>query len=158
MRNLIKLFIGLFVFSCQPFPETSMTKKIFSVKNVSPENVKLVIFLFADEEPELINLMPLEVFVGDVIETTGPLPNEIPNESTAASSLNASEIIILFNEEKMLTSSFSEEDVGFGFFSEPILRNLLRNGNYVSIGNNEFQFEITQEDFENTIPCEGPCL
>ncbi|MFV0379084.1 MAG: hypothetical protein ACK5JD_17475 [Mangrovibacterium sp.] len=42
-------------------------------------------------------------------------------------------------------------------FSEPINRNLFKHSNYENLGNERYLFKITQEDYENALPCNDNC-
>lgn len=75
-------------------------------------------------------------------------------ENSSLASWPSGNAEIIFNNESILTIITSDESQEF---SQPIDRNIFRLGNYESIGNNQFVFSLTDEDYNNSTPCNGPC-
>lgn len=63
--------------------------------------------------------------------------------------------VIFDNERELEISRILMGDENF--FSPPVERNIFRQGNYDDLGNRNFQFVFTQEDYNNATPCDGPC-
>ncbi|WGH74545.1 hypothetical protein P8625_10620 [Tenacibaculum tangerinum] len=61
---------------------------------------------------------------------------------------------VIFNNEKIYTNVFNSMT---NTFSEPINRNLFKHSNYENLGNEQYLFKITQEDYENAQPCNENC-
>jgi len=68
--------------------------------------------------------------------------------------VGADSVKIVLNEDRLITYTY---DSGSKVFSEPINRNLFRHSNYENIGNKQYLFKITQQDYENALPCDGKC-
>lgn len=152
MRYLI-LCISLVFTSCGP--EAVKFKRSFVIKNGLETAIK-VNFLLNEDLVDSSLLSSNQRIVGNEFEST-VRPEDIPNNSGPSTSFNAIIIEVIYNNERKSVSTFSDIDNGLGFFSEPVERNLLRTGNYESIGNDEYLFTITQQDFDNATPCDGPC-
>ena len=56
---------------------------------------------------------------------------------------------------KLFYSFDSSEEIII--FSDPVDRNIFRASNYLQIDDEEFLFVLTQEDYNNATPCDGPC-
>ncbi|MFV0379086.1 MAG: hypothetical protein ACK5JD_17485 [Mangrovibacterium sp.] len=74
---------------------------------------------------------------------------ELPTSAFAADSVK-----IVFNESRFTTCTY---DFNSKTFSEPINRNLFKHSNYENLGNGRYLFKITQEDYENALPCNDNC-
>jgi hypothetical protein len=101
-----------------------------------------------------INLERNESLAGKRFEFSRPVSTD-PNYTGPQNSFLSDSVVIIFNDQRKL-STFLISDVA-GTFSEPKFRNIFRHGNYEAIGNDKFLFKITEEDYENAIPCDGDC-
>lgn len=156
MKNLI-IYIVVLVFANSCVLETTMFESKFIIENNLDSGIVLKAYDLFSEDFILIDLEQGQRYEGASIEGTVKI-EDIPNDSGGPiGSFEFSRIDIIFNNESRLNSTSSSEDNGQGFFSEPTDLNLLRNGNYQSIGNDEYLYTITQEDFDAAIPCDGPC-
>lgn len=151
MRNY--LFLLIIFISCGP--EARMFNRTFVIKNGLEIPVKVNIYL-NEELKDNKTLLPDQVFKGNELETDQDL-REMPNGIGPLTSFKGNIIEVIYNNEKKSISTSSDINNGLGFFSEPAERNLLRTGNYEDLGNEESQFTITQQDFDNATPCDGPC-
>mgnify|MGYP000037857964 CR=1 FL=1 len=52
---------------------------------------------------------------------------------------------------------YEKHHFNLNIFSNPTDRNLFRHGSYQELKNEEFQFEITQQDYENAEDCDENC-
>lgn len=68
--------------------------------------------------------------------------------------VGADSVKVILNKDKFLISSYDSDN---NVFSEPINRNIFRHSNYKNLGNERYLFKITQQDYENAIPCNGDC-
>jgi hypothetical protein len=75
-----------------------------------------------------------------------------------ASSFSTAQFIVVFQDEKRMLHSLESDSNNNIVFSDPIDRHLLRAGNYTNIGNDIYQFTLTQEDYDNAELCNGDCL
>jgi len=133
-----------------------MFERSFIIENSYENQINLILFdLNSGVESNLI-LNAGEQYRGSTFETSVRV-DDIPNESGASISLNAGKIIIIFDNDRILVSELADIDNGQGFFSEPIQFNLLRNGNYQNIGNDQYLYKISQADYNAATPCDGPC-
>lgn len=151
MKNLILLLLAVILTNC--VTESRMYLREYSLKNESNQVIKLKFYFKYDNQlvyDEII-LNNTEVFNGGVLETDQPHSNDINypiNHFRSSDSL-----IVIYNNLKKSTFS-----IGFnGNLSTPIDRNPFRHGNYNDIGNDNFQFTITEEDYNNAIDCGGNC-
>ncbi|MDC1503848.1 hypothetical protein N8475_01530 [Winogradskyella sp.] len=92
----------------------------------------------------------------DMWERTYQIKNN-PENDIPTISFSYTRFIIVFSNSRKTTHSFDVEDNNV-IFSEPTDRNLFRGGNYIDIGNDNYEFVLTQEDYDNAIPCDGDCL
>jgi hypothetical protein len=160
MKNnrILTLLALLLLFSCPT--ESPMWERTFQIKNNSGYDI--TIRAFDDFQGlgsfEDVLLFDGDLYIGDV--TSGSNFDEIedPNNTRPASSLNASRFTLVFNGERKKTHSLDVNGNNSIVFSLPINRNLLRGGNYTDIGNDFFEFVLTEEDYNNAEPCDGDCL
>ncbi len=152
MRNLFFATIFLLlVLSCGPEAKRTETTYILSSELDIPVTLQITSNF---SESISVTLNEFEVYRGNTRELTSPDRSE--DSFAPSQSLEANTLTIIFSNER---SSFFEIDLSNDpvFFSEPINRNPFRHGSYENIGNDEFLYTITQEDFENAMPCDGPC-
>ena len=80
------------------------------------------------------------------------------NNSEPSVSYSSDSIYVVFDNERILKYVFSGDSNGNSVFSQPLNRNILRGGNYTNISNDIYEFVLTEEDYNNAIPCAGDCL
>lgn len=154
MRNLffVTIFL-LLVLSCGP--ETEREMRTYVILNETNNNVTLLLSLNnIDKLNTYVVLGTNEIYRGERLELGNLIM--LPETTTPVQSLGADEVTIVFDDEYILffdVDLSNEEPV----FSNPLNRNPFRHGSYEFIGDDEFLFTITQEDFENATPCDGPC-
>lgn len=151
------IFVAGLMSSC--ITESPRWERVYQIKNNSGYNVVIRSFenfngtgMFDD-----IILLDNDVFVGSEVSGTNFDALNNLNSTRPSSSLNGSRFIVVYNDEKKHRHSFeivNENTV----FSDPVSRNLLRSGNYTDIGNNIYEFTLTEEDYNNAEPCNGDCL
>lgn len=134
-------------------PDIQRPETTYILENETSAAIE-VLFARTIGSDDRINLLPGERFRSRTLEFTNPDRSE--DSFAPWQFLGGNPLIFIFNDDRIL-----EYEVNFGgdiSFSEPILRNPLRHGNYEDLGNdNEFLFTITQEDFDAATPCDGPC-
>ena len=159
MRFILKIVIASLIVSCVPFPETRMVEGTFLIENQYSEEIIIKKFYRTSPETtfELVTLQPQEIYRGRTRETTNESAFNDPSSITPITSLYADTIVFVFNNMKEKGYSFEYTDE-MTIFSLPLDRNPTRVGSYEQIGDNEYLFKITQEDFDNAVPCDGPCL
>ena len=135
--------------------ESRMYPRQYSLKNESNQVIKLKFYFKYDNQlvyGEIITLNNTEVFNGGVLETDQPHSNEI-NHPIINAFKSSDSLIVIYNDLKKSTFS-----IGFnGDLSTPIERNPFRHGNYENLGNDDFQFTIMEEDYNNAEDCNGNC-
>ncbi|MDC0006464.1 hypothetical protein OAE03_02575 [Winogradskyella sp.] len=160
MRRL--KFLGLVIililsFSC--VTEADMWERTYQIKNSTGFDITIRAFenfdgtgLFED-----VDLSNNEIYTG--VKASGSNFNYLnnPENDIPTISFSYTRFIIVFSNSRKTTHSFDVEDNNV-IFSEPTDRNLFRGGNYIDIGNDNYEFVLTQEDYDNAIPCDGDCL
>ena len=135
--------------------ESRMYPRQYSLKNESNQVIKLKFYFKYDNQlvyGEIITLNNTEVFNGGVLETDQPHSNEI-NHPIINAFKSSDSLIVIYNDLKKSTFS-----IGFkGDLSTPIERNPFRHGSYENLGNDDFQFTIMEEDYNNAEDCNGNC-
>lgn len=151
------LFFLLFICtSCGP--ETMMFKRTYSIKNESDTQVTLNFYRANGDQVESKILNNNQVFVGFEVETTNENSFLDPESSVLSSSYSGSiKLDVIYNNSFISTKEILDDKNGGTSFSLPLDRNVFRNGNYIPTGNEVYQFTITQQDFDNATPCDGPC-
>lgn len=100
------------------------------------------------------------VYLGDILTyRSGNDQWNFPNTPFPSFAFNNTDSLkIIFNDSKFLIYKFTPGDHPYeNVFSNPVDRNLFRNGNYEQINKERFQFNITQQDYENAEDCNGDC-
>ncbi|WP_299128258.1 hypothetical protein [uncultured Winogradskyella sp.] len=158
--NKTVLFISFFVLMSCP-SESPMWERTYQIRNDSGFDTVIRFYdIFNNEIFQDIIVLDNQFFRGDTIEGSNfdalnDTESIRPGQSYASFRL----IIVYENERKMeYTRIDSDDDDIPDSFSGPINGNLLRSGNYTNIGNNIFEFVLTDEDYNNAIPCNGNCL
>ena len=155
MRAIVYLLFCVILSSC--VVESKMFERSFILKNATGQSINVKFYDLVSGEPTIITLGNNEDIEGVVDESEVRI-DDIPNGSGGPiSSFNVRQIDLIFSNETILQSTSSSEDNGQGFFSEPVQFNLLRNGNYQNIGNDQYLYTITQADYNAATPCDGPC-
>jgi hypothetical protein len=155
MRKLIYILLFYFIYSCG-ITEAEEIDFAYIMENNS-DSCLLVNFFISQNTVQSIQLFPGELvrfegftrFRPSIEDSNGTPPNL---------TLPAENLEIIFNNESrtMYSVNFQSDSETF-VFSEPINRNPFRNGNYEILGNDEFLYAITTQDFENATPCDGAC-
>lgn len=134
--------------------ELDMVEGFISVENGTESTVKIKFFSSSDLEPlDDVILNSNQRFSTDVEESENLELFTTP-DGLASGFLRSDSLQIIFNNERINTMYLVPPP---DRFSSPINRNIYRLGNYESIGNDEYLFTITQEDFDSATPCDGPC-
>ena len=161
MRNTLKIFLFLIITlilnGC--VKETPMVDRTYQIRNSSNDDVIIRGYINFDGTGsfEDIFLEENQVYVGGEIILSELSNFNNPNNVTPTSSFSYSRFKIVFDNERYMSHSFDVED-DVNIFSDPVERNVLRSGNYTNIGNDIYEFELTQEDYDNAILCHGDCL
>jgi hypothetical protein len=162
MKKLVILFIAItpiFLTSCGP--EAEMWQRTYQIKNESGYDIEIRFYEnFSNQNFEDIVVLNGQFFRGDKIEGSNFDALNDTESIRPRQSFSSFSIIIIYENERRTESSRidSDSDDISDFFSEPINRNLLRDGNYTHIGNDIYEFILTEEDYNNATPCEGDCL
>jgi len=156
----IGIVVVLFIIFNSCVKESPMWERTYQIKNNTGYDITIRAFENFDGTGsfEDITLLDNQIYIGD--ETGGSNFSALnnPNSTRPSSSLNGSRLIVVFDNVRSLTHSFSTDDNMNAIFSEPTNRNLLRGGNYSNIGNDIYEFVLTEEDYNNATPCDGNCL
>ncbi|WP_299128259.1 hypothetical protein [uncultured Winogradskyella sp.] len=158
IRNKILLLAFFALMSCPS--ESEMWERTYQVRNDTVYVVTIRAFesfegigFFED-----VSLSNNEIYAGNkAFGSNFSILND-SNNVIPASSFGRSRFIVVFDDERFMIHSLNLDENGNTVFSEPINRNLLRGGSYTHIGNDFFEFVLTEEDYNNAIPCNGNCL
>jgi hypothetical protein len=126
------------------------------IENNSNKNIQINFYLLSEPVNSFsdINLNQGEIFDGISFEFSRPVSNNTDYTGPRLSFKSDSAVVIFDNQKKLSSYLISDMDVTF---CEPKSRNIFRHGNYEGIDNDQFVFEITEEDFNNATPCDGDC-
>lgn len=154
MRKILLLIPFFLFYNCGP--EAEKFGRNYSIKNTTNQLVELDFYSLSTQQTDFTNikLERNESLSGRRFEFSRPVSTDPDYTGPQNSFLSDSLVIIFGNQKKISTSLISDRE---GTFSEPKSRNVFRHGNYEATGNEMFLFKITQEDFENAIPCDGDC-
>lgn len=146
-------FVALLVFLNSCFLEAREFDIRFSILNESTVVVQLDLFETNGEFSSSIVIEPNEVYFDErTFKTRSFLEN--PNNNAL---INGERAVFIFNDERFAEYSFGLDNNNEIAFSTPLNRNIFRIGSYEDLGDEDFLYTITQEDFENATPCDGPC-
>ncbi len=156
MKKVIIILLLLFS-SCIPTPEQFLRKYI--IQNESEVTVQVSFYRKGNPITSVTGTTSLQV--SERIEGSnvrrGVDPSSLPQserEGLPRSSFRSADSVqIVFDGQRR--SSYTV--IGTSEFSEPLNRNLFRDSNYESIGNDGFLYKITQADYENAEDCDGDC-
>lgn len=153
MKKIIIILLAIIVSSCG-VTELKMYQRQYSLKNESGQIVKLKFYNQINSELIYndILLNNSSVFDGEVLETDQPLSTDL-NYPLINAFKTSDSLVIIYNNERKSTFIFDFN----GVLSLPIERNPFRHGNYTNLGNDQFQFTFTEEDYENAEDCGGNC-
>lgn len=157
MRIIALLFSFFLVFVSCDIVDPQFTDAKFTVRNETNTDIALHFF------NENINFPDRSIVLGSQEEYQGlNVESSVGNifddpERSVVGSLVADSIIVIFNNERFFSSYLITEEGNTFSYSEPINRNIFRSGNYEEIGDQEFLYTITQEDYNNATSCDGPC-
>ena len=152
MRNLILFCLPLLLNGC--VREAKMYSTQYVIKNETSQVVKLNYYTTLNNT--LLNnyiINTNEILEGPLSERGSTSPLDYPDYTLAVTNLSDGDsLVVIFNNEKKTIMQTSLDG-----YSEPLNRNLFRHGNYEYLGNDQFQFTFTEEDYENAEDCGGPC-
>ena len=155
MKKITVIIVLIFTISC--VKEMDKYSIQYIIKNETSTPLKLNFYLSSNNQ--LIDVFTInvnETIKGNLTERGTTPQIKYPKNSLAITELSSGDsLVTIFNNEKkiiMYTSPTSPNG-----FSEPLNRNLFRHGNYEYLGNDQFQFTFTEEDYENAEDCGGPC-
>ncbi len=156
MKNLI-LFFCVALFLCSCVVDEELSGITYAVANESGLDVEIIFrgqvsgeFV---ESVEIVNGNFLDLGTTQtrneslITDPNSDLPNQVYPTTLAK---------LIFNNEREIEYSRITVD-GVNVFSEPSSRNIYKQGNYNEVQDNNFVFTITQEDYNNATPCDGPC-
>lgn len=161
MRTL--KFIGLTIvlmqlLSC--WPEADMWERTYQIKNSTGYDITIRAFESFNGigSFEDITLLESQIYTG--VKASGSNFDALNDSDNGipTTSFSFSRFIVVYNNEKSIIHSVDFDENNDIIFSEPINRHLLRGGNYTDIGNDIYEFVLTEEDYNNAIPCDGDCL
>lgn len=160
MRALFNLAIIVSVFStlfsCDIIDEQN-TEADFAINNSTNFNIRLKFFNEGSDFGNFTStLNPNESYQGATVESSIGGIFDDPEKSVVGSLISDS-IIIIFNDEKLTSYTLFDNGTSTPIYSDPINRNIFRSGNYEEVSEENFIYTITQEDYNNATPCDGPC-
>jgi len=153
--------IIILVLSLSCVPEAKMWERTYQIKNESGYDVVIRFYdSFSDENFEDIAVMNSDFFRGDEARGTNFDALDDTESIRPGRSYSSFTIIVVYDNDRKMEYSLVDTDGDdiSDSFSEPINRNLLRAGNYITAGNEIYEFVLTEEDYNNAIPCDGDCL
>ena len=154
MKKVIIILLAIIVSSCG-VTELKMYQRQYSLKNESGQIVKLKFYNQFNSElvyTSDISIVDNDVFNGDLVEFSQPISVD-ENYYVNTTYRGSDSIVIIFNNARKSVYTINVN----GSYSTPINRNIFRHGNYESLGNDEFQFTFTSEDYENAEDCGENC-
>ena len=157
-KNFLLILLLLLLFSC--VVEKPIYDDVYQIKNSTNYEITLRFFSATNGVVEFRD----EILIQNTIykgESTFRRSDNIinnPNNSQPSISFLAFRVLVVFNGERKMVRSIVDYIDGNNIFSSPIERNLLRGGNYTNIGNDTYEFVLTQEDYDNATPCSGNCF
>lgn len=159
IKKLIALLLLLLLVSCPA--ELPIWERTYQMKNNS--GYELVIRLyenFSNVNFEDIIVLNDQFYRGDIIEGRNFDALDDVESIRPGQSYSSFKIIVFYDNERKMEYSLvdTDEDGITDSFSDPLNRNLLRAGTYMSIGNDVYEFVLTEEDYYNATPCDGDCL
>ena len=152
MKKIIIIVCLIICSNC--VTESKMYPRQYSIKNESSNNIRLKFYLTFTSVQLVDEIFILNdgVFEGEIIEFDQP--HSTNEEYLINTAFKASDsLVIIYNNEKRSIYSVDFN----GNFSNPINRNPFRFGNYKNLGNDDFQFTIMEEDYNNAEDCNGNC-
>jgi hypothetical protein len=152
MKKLFLLTALTIVFSC--VTESRMYQRVYLLKNDYTKDIALKFYLTSNKQlSNEIFINNKEVLNGEPISFDQPHSTD-PNYGVLREfGKGGDSLVITYNNERksVLYIDFN------GNFSTPIERNPFRFGNYENLGNDDFQFTIMEEDYNNAEDCNGNC-
>lgn len=143
--------LALILSSC--VQEAEMYPRQYLLKNNSGVNINIKIYDFLDDNLTEESLAFEDTLFGGRYEHSSRRSDD-PNSKEPTGSFASDSIILIFNGTKKTAIFLDSANYDF---SKPVSRNLFRHGNYKSIGNDQFIYTITPQDFENAKDCNGDC-
>ena len=134
--------------------EVVMKRRDYSIQNDTDFSVKIEFYYPSNGT---LNNQTSGILNNKGSQLTNKVEQDQPftNSENVPSFAHVSDSVrIIFNNEKIYVNTFNTFDETF---SEPLNRNLFRQSNYESLGNERYLFKITQQDYENASDCSGNC-
>lgn len=158
MKNSFFILIGLLVFTSCAIPDSERMERELSVLNDSGSDVAILLFDINGNMAGSYVLANQEQTPFEKIDSSSEAILTSPESSIPSAALfGAFSASIIFSNEKLSMFNFSFVNRENSQFSNPVLRNIFRNGNYESLVGDQFLYTITQVDFEAATPCDGYC-
>lgn len=142
--------------------ETPMFNATYQIKNESGNSITIRFyenFILNENNFEDVILPNNQIISGS--KTMGTNFDDLNNlnNTQPTTSFSALSFTAVYNNERKTEYFINFSDTNDSYtFSSPVNRNLLRGGNYTNIGNDIYEFILTEEDYNNATPCSGDCL
>ncbi|MDB9781683.1 hypothetical protein OAE03_02580 [Winogradskyella sp.] len=161
LNKLYLIFVIIFMFLSSCVTEADMWERTYQINNNSGRDIIIRLYKnFSNEIFEDIEISNNQSYRGDKIEGSNYDALNDAESIKPGQSYSSFKVIVVFENIKSIEYSRIDSDGDDipDSFSEPINRNLLRAGNYITAGNEIYEFVLTEEDYNNAIPCDGDCL
>ena len=161
MKNISLILVSIFsiflIVSC--VTEAEEIDRQYQILNMSKVDVMIKFYNTYKNESFEITLSNNETYLPDILTyRSGNAQLSDQNSYYPSGAYQDSDsLVLIFNNEKLITNYYEAETAFKYLFSEPINRNIFRHGNYVQIQKEVFQFTITEQDYENAEECNGNC-
>ena len=133
--------------------EAERNERRYIIENDTSKTIELFVFSIIDSGPVIINLRDRGDDVSKSVIQTAPFKDDY-DISYVSQAYSVDSMVIVFDKTNFLNYTY---DISENTFSSPLGRNIIRPENYTDIGNGNFLYKITQEDFERSEPCEDHC-
>ncbi|MFD2100088.1 hypothetical protein [Flagellimonas iocasae] len=141
MKNIWFVFLALFLFGC---PDMGTYHTSYSIVNETKYDVELRFFqwVFGEQREYVfsVSIQGTGLILKRSIETDA-FGSNTPNDVFKADS-----VAVIFNNERVEGHTFLE----------PFDNSIMDEGDY-EINTNQYTYTITEENYNNAIPCDGPC-
>lgn len=155
--NLLLFISFLSIESCTT--EDEEINRQYQLMNASDTTIKIKFYNTFSNTSFETEVEPEDVFLGDVLiyRSGNDQWNDENSVFPSSAYKNSDSLVVIFDEKLYLTLFYTAKTSTSYSYSEPIDRNIFRHGNYEEIERENFQFKITQQDYENAEPCNGNC-
>ena len=140
MKNIWFVFLVFFLFGC---PDMGTYYSSYSIVNETKHNIELRFYkaIIATEERSFVFKVEIEG-EGLIIERT--LKTYALDIDSPIEAFKADSVAVIFNKERVEGHKLFVPD------GNSILFDYERNGN-------QYTYTITEENYKNATPCDGPC-